>query len=134
MSIYRCCECDYNQDSDDGCEECSHHEFGLICPKCLERIEEEKNEDDIEKVYRKFWKPIVEKDGVLDTEQVKKELYDFYNIIQNVPKVYSHITNGLLSKPNYPADVVINVSDDCQQDLLDSLVCQECGSKNWDYE
>ena len=40
MGIYICCECDQHKNSDDGCEECENHEFGLICPNCIEMKEE----------------------------------------------------------------------------------------------
>jgi hypothetical protein len=45
MSIFICCECDSYGDCDNGCEECKTHKFGLICSGCIERMEEEKEED-----------------------------------------------------------------------------------------
>jgi len=60
----------------------------------------------------KFWEPIVIKpDGSIDIEQVKKELHDFYVAMQEVPKVYCHITGNRLSKILYDADVVIAAAD-----------------------
>lgn len=59
-----------------------------------------------------FWKDIIYKDGKLDEEQVLKELYDFMVAMQEVPKVYCHITGGKLSKINYPASTIIAVADD----------------------
>lgn len=53
------------------------------------------------------WKKIVYTDGKLDEEKVKKELMDYGFILEQVPKVYSAVTGGMLSKPNYFADVVI---------------------------
>ena len=81
--------------------------------------------DSVDVVYEEFWKDIVEKDGVLDLDQVKKELFDFLVLMRFVPKVYMHITNGQISKPNTDPDVVINMSDDvlnqCVKDALEEM-------------
>lgn len=60
-----------------------------------------------EETYKNFWKLIVEKDGEVDMEQVKKELHDFHFVMNQVSKVYDHLTGGNLSKPHYYADGVI---------------------------
>jgi methionyl-tRNA formyltransferase len=66
----------------------------------------------------KFWEPIVTKeDGSLDVEQVKKELHDFYIAMQEVPKVYCHITGNRLSKILYEASVVISAADERYEDF-----------------
>jgi len=59
-----------------------------------------------------FWKSIIYKNGKLDEDQVLKELFDYYFVMQQVPKVYYHITNGLLSKLMYTAETVTAVADD----------------------
>lgn len=62
-----------------------------------------------EQVYQDFWKEIIcDEDGNIDIEQVKKELCDFYKMIQEVPKVYSAITDGHLSKPIWDAETVLS--------------------------
>lgn len=64
---------------------------------------------DVERVYQDFWKEIIcDKDGKVDIEQVKKELCDYYKILQEVPKVYSEVTGGVLSKPLYDAETVLS--------------------------
>lgn len=70
-------------------------------------------DEEVEKVWNEFWKPIVEKDGEVDMDQIKKELYDFHMVMQEVSKVYDHITNGKISKLLTHADVVISEADDC---------------------
>lgn len=68
---------------------------------------------DHEAVFDSFWKEIIcNPDGTLNLDQVKRELSDYHDCIENVSKVYMHITVGLLSKPNYLADGVISASDD----------------------
>ena len=65
---------------------------------------------EVEKVWQEFWKDIVcDKNGNIDLEQIKKELYDFHTVMQEVPKVYSEITGGLLSYVTYPAETVLSV-------------------------
>ena len=67
---------------------------------------------DYEETYNSFWKEIVEKDGVLDLDQVKRELHDYHRMLGEVPKVYDHVTGGRISKPNTPASAVIAEHDD----------------------
>lgn len=60
-----------------------------------------------------FWKEIIfNSDGTVNMEQVRKELADFSFILEQVPKVYCHVTSDMLSKPNYYADVINNAADD----------------------
>ncbi len=82
----------------------------------------------IDKKVLDFWKDIIYKDGVLNEEQVLKELNDFYFIMQQVPKVYDHITKGRLSKLMYEAATVISEADAvqsedyiCKEDLLEFI-------------
>lgn len=67
----------------------------------------EKERNTPEQQYQEFWKEIIEKDGVIDIEQVKKELHDFSFIIDQVSEVYSAVSQGLLSKSMYYASVII---------------------------
>jgi hypothetical protein len=57
-----------------------------------------------------WWGKVCYPDG-MTAEQVQNELADFHFMLEQVPKVYMHITGGLLSKPNYFADVVIGAAD-----------------------
>lgn len=65
----------------------------------------------------KFWKGVIlKKDGSVNITQLKKELSDFSHVLEQVPKVYMHITNNLLSKPNYFAEAVISKADECYRE------------------
>ncbi len=46
----------------------------------------------VEKNYQEFWKNIIEPKGKFSLEQVKKELSDYHFLLEEVPKVYCHIT------------------------------------------
>lgn len=70
------------------------------------------NNETPESIYESYWKSIVEKDGVLDVEQVKKELFDFWQVMQLVPPVYCHVTGGQISKLLTDPDAVMSVADD----------------------
>jgi hypothetical protein len=61
-----------------------------------------------EEVYEYFWKIIVEKDGNINIDAIKKELHDYYIAIQEVGKVYDYITMGKLTKPNTDAQYIID--------------------------
>ena len=78
------------------------------------------SKDDItNKTYEEFWKPIVEKNGVVDFEQVKKELQDYRILLENVPKVYCEVTGGKLSYANYSAETIIQEYEDHLNEQID---------------
>jgi hypothetical protein len=62
---------------------------------------------EVERIWQDFWVPLVMRDGVLDLEQVKRELADCYTLIMNVPKVYCEVTGNRISKPLTDPDAVI---------------------------
>lgn len=78
--------------------------------------------DAIETDYNNFWRDIVEVDGELDREKVKRELVDYHHIMRMVSEVYDECTNGRISKPNtLPAFVIgairENFDEMAQEDL-----------------
>ena len=68
-------------------------------------------------IWEEFWQPILVKNNQIDLEQLKKELADFSYILEQIPLVYDHITGGLLSKPLYSADTVIQAADEHYRNL-----------------
>jgi hypothetical protein len=78
---------------------------------------------DYEKEYNEFWKDIVEKDGAVNIDQVKRELCDYSKMIKQVSIVFCHVTGDRISYPNTMAFEVCNVADDYygeKEDLDDS--------------
>jgi hypothetical protein len=65
------------------------------------------SEPEVEQIFDEFWRDIVMPNGVLDLDQVKRELFDYHMILGEVPKVYDAVTGGRISKPNTVADAVI---------------------------
>ena len=64
----------------------------------------------VEQIYQEFWKDIIcNKDGSINIDAVKCELADCYKMHQEVPTVYSEVTGGMLSKPLYNAETVVNI-------------------------
>ena len=54
-----------------------------------------------EKNWDELWADIIlNKDGSVNIEQVKKELSDYSVFMENCSYVYDYITNGKISKPN----------------------------------
>ncbi len=58
--------------------------------------------------YDRDWKDIVEKDGVLDLDQVARELSDYGVVMEQASKVYDELSGGRVSKPNTAAHHVID--------------------------
>lgn len=75
----------------------------------------------IEKVYQEYWKDIIEKDGKINIERVKKELFDYHTIINNVPVVYDYITGSKISPLTDSSTVlalVENYNNQCTEDYV----------------
>jgi hypothetical protein len=67
---------------------------------------------DPEREWREFWQEIVAPAGVVDLEQVKKELSDYSMLLAFVPKVYDHVTGGRCTKPHVLPSIVCSLADD----------------------
>jgi hypothetical protein len=66
-------------------------------------------EEDVNKVWREFWKPIVFfANNELNINQVKRELFDYKMIMEEVSKVYDCLTGGRISKINTNHNAVID--------------------------
>lgn len=68
-----------------------------------------------------FWNNWVYPDGAT-AEQIQDELADYQMIINEVSKVYDHVTDGRISKPNTLASEVIMIADDRMQNKIDDAV------------
>lgn len=77
---------------------------------------------EIEAVFNSFWKEIIIKDGKVDLDQVKRELFDYHAIMEEVPKVYCEITGNKLSYPNYTAEAVLGLyREELQKDIDEAV-------------
>lgn len=85
-------------------------------------------EVDYMRTYREFWQDIVETDGQLDLDKVARELHDFKGMLEEVPGIVSHVTNGLLSKPNYRAASVITVAEEVMEERIQTAIAEATGS------
>ena len=75
-----------------------------------------------QQVYDEFWKSIIEPDGVVDFEQVKKELHDYHICIVEVSKVYCEISNSRISKPTTAAHWIIQEHQDRISEAVEDAV------------
>jgi hypothetical protein len=83
--------------------------------------------ENYEKNWEEFWKDIVTRDdGSIDLEQIKKELSDYRFLLEEIPKVYSHITNKL-SYPNYYANTIIQEADYHYQKVHGDIIRDNIG-------
>ena len=71
----------------------------------------ESKEQTIEEVWEGFWLPIVLKEGQISLDEIKRELYDYALVLDQVRKVYSHITGGVITNQTSFAFDVIRVHD-----------------------
>lgn len=78
--------------------------------------------DEIEEVFNQYWQDIVMPNGEWDLEQVKKELYDYQQVMREVSEVYMYITMNEISYPNTKANSVIGVYEGVLQDLIAEAV------------
>ena len=107
------------------------------------------NDRDYKKDWEEFWKGICTNDGEVDLEQIKKELSDYHFLLEELPKLYSDLTLGLLSKQNYDAATIIQIhnekfdcrmkpcDDECRNcgDTMingDHVLCKECARDEWE--
>jgi hypothetical protein len=100
----------------------------MNCPLCGTPCEiiHEHSDMPVEETWESFWKPIVtNKDGTINLEQLKKELADFSFIMEQVPKVYCHITGDKMSYVTYRAEDVIRVADDHFNEQLKEAIKEE---------
>lgn len=86
--------------------------------------------EDVEHVWHTFWRDIIlDNEGEIDVDQLKRELCDFHFMIDNTTRVFSEVSGHRISKPNTHADAVIgefnNVlaehSEFVKQDLLELI-------------
>lgn len=78
----------------------------------------------IDEEFKSFWVPIIFdlKNGRLNLEQLKKELYDYSMLLENVPKVYCEITGGKISKPNTDVSEVIGEFNNLLNETVDMAI------------
>ena len=85
-----------------------------------EGMVEDQVDSEVEDNWREFWMPIVAPNGVVNIQQVKRELFDFSVVMRNVSEVYDELTGGMISKPNTRSSAVIAAHNDylerCRED------------------
>lgn len=67
---------------------------------------------EVEKKFHERWRDIVQPNGQWDLAQVKRELYDYAVVLEEVSKVYDELTGGKITKPNTEAFHVINAAEE----------------------
>jgi hypothetical protein len=67
-----------------------------------------------------FWRRVYP-DG-MDAQEILNELSDLQMMIENVSKVYDHVTGGKASKPNTDADVIKSLHDDYVNELVEEAL------------
>lgn len=64
--------------------------------------------------------------GELSLPKVKELVQAYVDLQQNASKVYQEVTGGLLSKPHYTSDTVIQIYLDRKNQMIDrATVCED---------
>lgn len=61
----------------------------------------------------------------MTAEEVKNELTDYHFLLEQVPKVYEHVTGGRMTKTNYYASAVISVADEALNERIEEALADE---------
>lgn len=67
--------------------------------------------EDYVKTYKEFWEELLTEDGVLNMDQVMRELHDYRLLLDSVPNVYDYVTGGNISKPFTEPSIVCELAD-----------------------
>lgn len=109
----------YNLNNSDGIMlQCCFEDFAAQQQVSVEPVVKV-NFADVEDNYNNFWKDILEVNGQINLEQLKKELYDYACMIREVSIVYDTLTMGRISKPNTKAQVVIDEVNEVNREIED---------------
>ena len=84
-----------------------------------------REDPEMEEIWTKNWKHLLIKEGVLDLQQLKKELSDFTNILNEVRTVYCHVTGSTLSSSTYKSSYVIKQTEEHYKEHYISLFKDE---------
>ena len=77
-------------------------------------------DEDVERLWHEHWAHFMAPNVQLDIEQVKRELYDFWQIMKQAAQVYDAVTCGRITKPNALARAVIGEFEVLFESVQDS--------------
>ena len=105
-----------------------NHRWAIVDGKPMACLDCDEPARDVHFVVRaadlnEFWRGVYPNGMTL--ENIVNELQDFEVMIHNVPKVYCHVTGGLVSKHLTDAEVVISLHDEHVTKLVDEALAEE---------
>lgn len=75
-----------------------------------------------QKHYRQFWRPILEKKGKLNKQQLMRELFDYSNLCDAATQVYRYATGGAVGKLNATIDSMKKIIDEVRgRDIMQAV-------------
>ena len=80
-----------------------------------------KNNDEVQKCWDDNWSWLDTGRNTFDLAQLQKELFDYWNILGWVSKVYDHVTGSRISKPNTMPFEVIRETDNHYRELYEGI-------------
>lgn len=80
---------------------------------------------DYEHTYNEEWRDIIEPNGTLDMDALKKELHDFSFLMSQASEVYCEVTGNRLSKTTYNASAVIGEFHAKLDDWIEEAIAEQ---------
>ena len=75
---------------------------------------------DVNREWEAYWCALLAPNGALDVERVKREMYAFGMLADDVSKVYMAVTGDKVSKPGTDPDVVIGLAKEHSETLAEA--------------
>lgn len=74
----------------------------------------------VDAVWESFWKDhLIDNDGHLKIDQMKKELHDYLWVLENYAKVLDYATGGKVTKPEAQYEAIRSAIDDHLTELFE---------------
>lgn len=94
-------------------------------------VDIEPRANDAEYLWQSFWYALVtRKDGSVDIEQVKKELADYYRLMQTAHQVVMHATDNRIGNVMTDVNVIKAVMDDVFTEAVNKAVEERLREKS----
>lgn len=86
-------------------------------------MEAQDNQQAIEEVWQAVWEPYLTKPGYgVSLTKVKKELFEYYMLMKDLPDLYEEITGGRINDINTPVEDVLTAFEESVETLLQGAI------------
>lgn len=82
------------------------------------------SKDQVERLWRAYWMPLLMVDGRISMPKLKGELYDAYFLVDNARRVYHHVTAGATDRLTASAEGIIAMAERVVERRVENLEVQ----------